>query len=267
MDTYPSLKAAVDFINKLKNEFNWQISSRDTLMDIGCGKTFYCSQAIVNLFPDFKCLIAIDKNADLLQWRPRENKRFENLHKSNIIKLLVADVEDSTFFENYIDSVDKIVSRNVLYHVKNKIKALRNIYKTLKPGGAAAILFWLDNPIGTWTTEILSMRKWSSFVDDSKPRPPYFPSKYRETYYRAEMEALGCQDIHAVTKSIPCSYESDKECLGELLEIVDDLINIPPTQIKEFEEDCLDIFKGLVGCINGGPITFNIMECFLHIVK
>ncbi|GFQ77111.1 hypothetical protein TNCT_542272 [Trichonephila clavata] len=191
-------------------------------MDIRCGETYYCSQAIVNLFPDFKWLIAIN-NADIFRWRSRENKHFENLHKSNI-KFVVTDIENSNFYEHYIDSVDKIVSKNVLYH-------------------------------------------WSNFVDYSKPMPPYFPSKDQEEYYRAEMETLGCRDVHAVTKSIPCSYSSDEECLGEILKIVDDLINIPPRLRKEFEEDCLDIFKGLVGCIDGGPITFNIIELFLHIVK
>ncbi|GFR28658.1 hypothetical protein TNCT_598431 [Trichonephila clavata] len=268
MDTDPTLGRAVDFINKLKNEFNWQNLSGETIMDIGCGETFYCSQAIVHLFSDFKCLIVSDKSADLLRWRPPQSKLFENLQKNNIIKLLVADIENSVFFQDYIESVDKIVARNVLYQVNNKIQALRNIYTTLKPGGAAAILFWLDNPMGTWTNKILSTRKWSRYVDYSKPAPPsYFPSEFQEQSYRDEMQALGCREVYAVTRRKPCSYSSHEECQGQLLQIVDNIFSIPPERREECKEDCLRTFKQLVGCNNGGPITFNIIELFLHIVK
>ncbi|GFY11524.1 uncharacterized protein TNCV_3183621 [Trichonephila clavipes] len=267
MDTNLSIRDAVDFINKLKNEFDWQDLSRDTIMDIGCGDRFYCSQAIIHLYSDFKCLIACDKSEDLLRWRPPRNKQFEKLHKNNIIKLLVADIENSTFFEDYTESVDKIVSRNVLYQVHNKLEALRNIYKTLKPGGAAAVLFWLDNPIVTWANKMISTRKWSRYVERSKPLPPYFPAKLPEHSYWAEMKYLGCRDVHTVIQSIPYSFSSDEECRGQLASVVDEMFNIPPERREEFNDDCLRIFKQLVGCKSGGSITFDVIDLFLHIVK
>ncbi|GFS54376.1 hypothetical protein TNIN_409641 [Trichonephila inaurata madagascariensis] len=188
------------------------------------------AQAIIRLYSDFKCLIACDKSEDLLRWRPPQNKRFENLHKNNIIKLLVADIETGISFHDYVESVDKIVARNVLYQVDDKMEALRNIYKTLKPGGAAAILFWLDNPLGTWGNRMLSTRKWSRYVDRSKPVPQYFPPKFKEHSYWAEMKDLGCRDVHIITQSIPCSYSSDEECRDELVKIFDEIFNIPPEQ-------------------------------------
>ncbi|GFR28563.1 hypothetical protein TNCT_684701 [Trichonephila clavata] len=267
MSSAPTLEGAVSFMKKLKDEFDWLHMSGEIVMDIGCGDTFSCSQAIARMFPGFECLVAIDKSVNLLRWQPPQDELFEQLIKDNIFLVLAADIEDSVFFQDYIESVDKIVARNVLYQVNNKIQALRNIYTTLKPGGAAAILFWLDNPIGNWTNKILSTKKWSRYVDNSISVSSYFPSKYQEEFYRQEMLALGCRNVHAETQSLPCSYSSDEECQDQLVQIVDNILYIPPEQKEEFKEDCLRIFKQLVGCNNGGPITFNITELFLHIVR
>ncbi|GFQ80715.1 hypothetical protein TNCT_366231, partial [Trichonephila clavata] len=164
MSSDPTPGGAVSFMKKLRNEFKWQHMSGEIVMDIGCGEFFSCSQAIAHMFPGFECLIASDKRADVLRWPPPQNKYFEHLIKENLFRVLVADIEDSTFIQDYIERVDRIVARSVLHEVDNKMQALKNIYKILKPGGAAAILFRLDCPIGTWTNKMLSTSKWSGYI-------------------------------------------------------------------------------------------------------
>ncbi|GFT17890.1 uncharacterized protein NPIL_113441, partial [Nephila pilipes] len=151
MDLDRTLGGASDFVTKCKNEFKWEDLSKDTVMDVGCGYSFHCSRAILHQFPNVGRLIALDKHPSvILEKRSFEDEMFENKIMSQVVQFFAADIEIRDSLQPYKGLIDKVVSRNGFYQIENKELAIENIYHLLKPGGDAALLFWLDNPMGTW---------------------------------------------------------------------------------------------------------------------
>ncbi|GFX56081.1 hypothetical protein TNCV_1954011 [Trichonephila clavipes] len=54
------LEKAREFITRCKTELDWEDLSADMVMDIGCGKDFSCTKALLEKFPQMGCLLAID---------------------------------------------------------------------------------------------------------------------------------------------------------------------------------------------------------------
>ncbi|GFS92664.1 uncharacterized protein NPIL_192311, partial [Nephila pilipes] len=149
MDSNRTFGAASNFVTKCKNELKWEDLSKDTVMDVGCGYNFYCSRAILHQFPNVGRLIAFDKHpCVIMEKRSFKDELFENKIMSKTIQCSAADIEIRDSLQPYKGSIDKVVSRNVFYQIQNKELAIENIYHLLKPGGDAALLFWLDNPMG-----------------------------------------------------------------------------------------------------------------------
>ncbi|GFT34936.1 hypothetical protein NPIL_588561 [Nephila pilipes] len=165
MDSDLTFGAAINFVTKCKNELKWEDLSKDTVMDVGCGYNFYCSRAILHQFPNVGRLIALDMHPSIImKTRLARDEMFKNKIISNIVQYCAADIEIRDSLQTYKGSIDKVVSRNVFHQIENKELAIENIYHLLKPGGDAALLFFLDNPIFTLYCKIMSMEKWSKYI-------------------------------------------------------------------------------------------------------
>ncbi|GFU12966.1 uncharacterized protein NPIL_650421, partial [Nephila pilipes] len=149
MDSDRTFGGASNFVTKCKNELKWEDLSNDTVMDVACGCNFDCSRAILHQFPNVGCLIALDKHPSvIMEKRQFKDEMFENKIMSQIVQYFSADIERRDSLQPYKGSIDKVVSRHGFYQIENKELAIENIYHLLKPGGDAALLFWLDNPVG-----------------------------------------------------------------------------------------------------------------------
>ncbi|GFT65128.1 uncharacterized protein NPIL_66211 [Nephila pilipes] len=166
----------------------------------------------------------------------------------------------------YKGSIDKVVSRHGFYQIENKELAIENIYHLLKPGGDAALLFWLDNPVGAWYIKIMSMEKWSNYIDISKLIPPYFPGKLEKDYYKNVMQSVGFQDVRSQIINIPLVYSNDDICLNELLQIIEGIFKIPGERNVEFKCDLLECFKNIIGS-KSEPVCYTIVGLHLFAVK
>ncbi|GFS33329.1 uncharacterized protein NPIL_279171 [Nephila pilipes] len=165
MDSDRTFGGASNFVTKCKNELKWEDLSKHRVMDVGCGYSFHCSRAILHQFPNVGRLIALDKHPSVIkEMRPFKDELFENKIMSKRVQCCAADIEIRDSLQPYKGSIDKVVSRNVFYQIQNKELAIENIYHLLKPGGDAALLFWLDNPMGTWYSKLMSMEKWSKYI-------------------------------------------------------------------------------------------------------
>lgn len=91
------------------------------LLEVGCGRGFYVN-TIGRLFPKLK-IWGVDLNNDYL-------KKADKLDGK--VKLIRADVSKLPFEDNYFD---KVIASEILEHVEDDSKALREIFRVLRPGG------------------------------------------------------------------------------------------------------------------------------------
>jgi arsenite methyltransferase len=102
------------------------IHSGDIVLDIGCGAGVDTIFAAVMAGPSGK-VTGIDLIPEMLE-RAKENARLSALN----INFLEGSAEDLLFYD---DTFDVVISNGVFNLVVDKVKALGEVYRVLKPGG------------------------------------------------------------------------------------------------------------------------------------
>ena len=138
-------KTRFSYMNETQREqtLNWLLSVRDSVLnlanlkegqkiaDFGCGSGLL-GFGVLERFEDKVELIFSDKFQDCLD----ECKKILNKTKiKNNVKFLKTDVLDIKLKNDFLD---RLMTRSVLVHVKEKQKAFEEFYRVLKPTGIYA---------------------------------------------------------------------------------------------------------------------------------
>ncbi|GFX56013.1 hypothetical protein TNCV_1953331 [Trichonephila clavipes] len=149
------LERARIFIERCETELDWENLSDDTIMDMGCGAYFSCTRALLEKFPQIGCLVAIDAN-NVMSEEIMEDEFFAEYFRKKILQFRLVD----------------ITNWNVLQQITNKRLAFQNMYDLLRPGGHAAVLFSISNPVGNCLLTLRARRNWVPYHNMySKLRP------------------------------------------------------------------------------------------------
>ncbi|GFT42688.1 hypothetical protein NPIL_588821 [Nephila pilipes] len=250
-----------DIITECSTTLKWEDLSKDVVMDVRFGMHFSCTRAILEYFPDAGCVIALN-NPDIPRDRDFQDKVFEkNINK---IKFSSANIEIRSSLQEYEGKIDKIVSWNTFQQIRNKERAFENIHYVLKSGGHVGIWFYIYNPVCSWESKMMSMRKWNEYQTD--PLIPYHSGYLDTKYYKETMQEIGLRNVRVKKESRLNVFADDEECLGHLLKIAKNFFNIPSDRMNEFKTDSIQAFRELVE-IPDGPIFYNNIEIGLFAVK
>lgn len=127
------LKATEDLAEKLKIDKNTKV------IDIACGK----GTTAVHLAQNYKCeVIGIDISEDLIEQAKKKSKK---KGVDQLVSFQVGDALDLPFSDNEFDVA---VSQAMLILVQDKVKAIREAVRVIKPGGYAGWieLSWKQTP-------------------------------------------------------------------------------------------------------------------------
>jgi len=156
---------------ELLKQFTEFFNSTFNLIDIGCGN----GATLLNIFNQFNSCHGIDIEKERVQLF--QNKLQKN--KINNCTTSVADINEKLTHENYYD---RAISFEVLEHVENENRTLKNIYSCLKPGAKFAISvpnkWWIFETHGAH----LPLLSWN--------RVPFFswlPSSIHSRYAKARI--------------------------------------------------------------------------------
>ncbi len=142
-DTLVQFKEAVNYNKWIIEQFSDYLQGED-LLEIGCGLG-----NITSHFADKFRVTAVDIQQNYLDYVKNKFK----------IKTFKYDLSKKPYFNREFDSV---YSLNVLEHIKNQEKALKNIHKALKDNGRLVILVpafnWL---FGSLDKEIYHYRRYT----------------------------------------------------------------------------------------------------------
>lgn len=121
------------FVNFINPENYASLWPKGKLLDIGCGIAAY---SIIFAKHDFEC-VGIDISKQLLFWAKKNTEK--NGVKFPLIKASCLDLpfKDGTF--------DYAISIAVFHHLdsdEKRLKAFREVYRILRPGGTALITCW-----------------------------------------------------------------------------------------------------------------------------
>src|SRR5579872_4999185 len=193
--------SADQFLKLLKNRFD--LKKNASLLDIGSG-TGRTSQLIFNYFPEVR-LTGIDASQEMVD--------FANRHFGGANRFFLHDrAEELKYVED--DSFHAAVSFFCLHWVKDQKAAFESLFRVLKPGGWAGLIFaaetgWED-PIDKAYDQALSEKPWNDF----------FKNQTQDVHWH-------CQELKEIRQQlIQCGFEvvfQDAQNVDYLFKNRDDL--------------------------------------------
>ena len=137
-EVYRLVLPKISFFRELHKEVIELCRPHNTILDAGCGPGLYFEALLeqgkeVYGIDSSDDMIAISMNILANSLKAKENKLSESYVKSC---LRVGDIAKLPYLDN---SFDAVININVLYAVENPLVALREMFRTTRPGGALII--------------------------------------------------------------------------------------------------------------------------------
>jgi ubiquinone/menaquinone biosynthesis C-methylase UbiE len=150
-----------------------------SMLDIGCGSGWALDQAS-KLVKDKGTFFGVDLSAKMIE-KARENfKERENFH------FIIANAEEIPLEDN---TFEVITCTNSFHHYLHPEKALKEMYRLLKPGGK---IYILDPTIDNWFFKIIS----AGFkIFDRAQAKLYSTKEFQEMISGAGMKYTGTKKI------------------------------------------------------------------------
>lgn len=206
-------------------------------MDIGCGPGNSIRNMILPALPNVKEIIAIDVLPDMIDFAKTNNA-------SDKIEYHVANIKKWHTLDKWSEQISKVMSLFCLNWVNNQEEAFRNIYRLLKPGGEAALLFVLSTSFWDSYKLLIDNPKWSKYLKDANPHIPesHF-KKYDASYYHNLLENIDFNVVICKDENKTYVFQDDGDCRDSVFSISGFSNYIPDNLKSEFKED---LFQGVL---------------------
>ncbi|GFU43034.1 methyltransf_25 domain-containing protein [Nephila pilipes] len=226
-------------------------------MEVGCGTGERSTRPLWFCYPGASQIIAIDSRAKMIT-------EAEDIHQYSNVKFVVADIADWTSLKKWEGQVSHMVSLRYLNIVYNHKIAFDNIFRLLKPGGEAALLFPVASDAYEFILKVTKSQIWKPYFTDTFIAPESYENDWNEEHYEELLTDVGFNVKHISLESGTFFYATE-EMFKE--DIRTSLAQTIPTELKEkFAEDILEmyyIYYGGKG--NNGPfnLDYYYISCFL----
>jgi SAM-dependent methyltransferase len=171
------------YIYRVLDQHDWQ---GRTVLEVGCGQG-----TVLNYLPGKGALVhGIDMSADSIA--QAEAGALELGHRDRVT-CRVADAEALPFDDN---SFERIVSIGVLHHTPDTAKAVREVYRTLSPGGTAIVMLYRKGNPKWWAT--VSLRAASKLLDRFRGRSGVLVGRLREDTEEGSAQGTALLELFGV---------------------------------------------------------------------
>ena len=185
-----------------------RVAPGDNVLDVGCGAG-WLSRRLAKLVPQGR-VVGMDVSDEMIRHARRASVDFENL------MFVTGEVEEIPWEPNFFSHAISVESS---YYWPDPAAAIRDIFRVLRPGGAAWILinYYRDNPhCHQWgdllavKTHLLSAEEWSEFfraagfasvqherIADPSPSPAVYTGRwFRDAAQLRAFKAEGALLVH-----------------------------------------------------------------------
>ncbi|XP_035723664.1 juvenile hormone acid O-methyltransferase-like isoform X2 [Vespa mandarinia] len=203
-------------------------------IDLGCGPGQVTVELILPRLPRESVIIGVDVSNAMLEHATknyRENPRLSFLH---------LDIETSNLPQEQIARYDNAVSFYCLHWCHNTRLAFENIFKLLRPGGKALIMFLAYNDGFDAYVRIHENPRYQPYMQDAHKFVPYFHrSNDSRGALRSILEDIGFNVLHCSKREKSFVYQNIQSLKKHALAVNPFISRIPEGDLKEEFEDIL----------------------------
>ena len=212
----------------------------EIVLDVGCGEGRLTTE-IAKRIPNGK-ILGIDISANMIH---EAQKSFYDVSNASF------ECIDATKFD-VKNRFDRAISFEAFHWIEDQLKALKNIYESLKPGGYLYILMLPSrkNPI----FEAMESVKWSSEIQSSKA---YFQGQSPEAI-KLLLEQCGFVDIDAHIEESRRVFKNQKELCEWLMGWVPHATGMDGDRALEFVQDVTHAAKKCTGELVSSGYSLHI---------
>ncbi|GFR10480.1 juvenile hormone acid O-methyltransferase [Trichonephila clavata] len=255
------LESIKSFLSKTLPQLEWDRSNKeDTVLDAGCGPGGTTFQFVLPLFPNVKKILAVDLVPEAIEFAKKYNSH-------PLIEYSVANLEDWSTLKHWEGQITKLVSVYCINWLKNQQNAFRNIFKLLKKGGEAAIVFAVESRFYDAILEVQNNPKWSSFLTNIETLiPESHLKKWNSTHYKKMLEDIGFEIVYCrneVTTDVMPSEERFRNFFSSMCVLIP---HVPKDRREELKNDFIEELLRQNGRnSNGLPLyTSNVLELIIR---
>lgn len=249
-------------LEKIGHLIQWKPDNSDIILDIGCGPGNVLIDVVLPHFKGkySKCYATdlSDKMIEFAQKRygDREDVAFQQLDIMNVDALLAK-----------AGPVDHVVSSFVLHWIPDLQGGLKNIFKSLKPGGDFFTVHCRESGVFDIYEYMDKNPKWNCYFDNLKQ---FVPSSHKSDQPEEDLrkQLTDCGFTEVVVESIPNKKRADN---ADALKVLfssgfPQIHRIPSDKRKEYLEDSYNygVEKQLITVEESGAVSlvFNLFIAY-----
>ncbi|KAL6422166.1 hypothetical protein ACFW04_010893 [Cataglyphis niger] len=165
-------------VNNLIDEFNCELSlMQGKCLDIGCGPGQITKERLLSSLPDEATIVGADISQEMVNYASKNNAH-------NRLSYIVLDIESLDIPKDQIEQYDNVVSFYCLHWCIDLRRAFENIYKLLRPGGKALVMFISYHMGFKAYIRLKENLQFQPYLQDAQRYLPYF-------------QRIGCKNMKA----------------------------------------------------------------------
>ncbi|XP_075224343.1 juvenile hormone acid methyltransferase [Lycorma delicatula] len=217
-------------LQEYKNKLNWV--ENEQILDIGCGTGNTTVDLILPIIPKSASLTGIDISKDMIKFA-------QKTYKNDKLRFTTLDIAADNVTEILgNETFNKIFSFYCLHWIPDQRKAAENIWKLLKTGGMALIVFIAKSSLFSLYKWLSEQPKWKEYMLDVNNYASYQDVQNPCEIYSELLHATGFKVIECYEKETSVNARTIKE-LEKALKAVNPFINRMPIDIQGEYMNCL----------------------------
>ncbi|XP_017755919.1 PREDICTED: juvenile hormone acid O-methyltransferase [Eufriesea mexicana] len=219
---------ALDVIEEFKKEMS---EMKGKCIDVGCGPGNVTKNLILpKLSPEAE-LVGVDISRPMI-----DHARQKYLDEKRL-SFLQLDIEASALPSKELARYSNVLSFYCLHWCQNSRRAFENVYKLLRPGGKALVMFLAWNDGFDAYVRVHENPRYKAYMEDADQFVPFFQRcKDSRAALRKMLDDIGFEILHCSRREKSFVYQN-MEALKSHIIAVNPFISRIPDHLKEEFED------------------------------
>ncbi|KAG8262252.1 juvenile hormone acid O-methyltransferase-like [Homalodisca vitripennis] len=223
-----------------ENEHLLTWTDGERIVDVGCGPGDVTTHVIKPWLPaDYSLLLGLDISPKMTQHglthHADDRVTFDTLD-------IGSDISHFMLNDEYSKGFDKIISFYVMNWVRDLPTGVKNLFKLLKPGGQALLMFPVNRNFQKTYRIISDRESWREYFKNiTRNISPYLNGEEPCTEFQDILKESGFEIVKCETHQKHDVFDS-VSVLKELIESLDQYISCVPSELKtSYLDECVQV--------------------------